>query len=81
MLEFDTIKELYIAIKNGELQESKLRIVLDNDCTLFYYGDEDNRIVVRETNGYNDIELLYKLLFQKADVRLEKKCSKNVQKI
>jgi len=50
----------------GKGQESELRVVLDNDMTSFFVGDEE--IVVDEANGYYDVEPLYKLLFPKADV-------------
>jgi len=74
---YKTIKELYEAVKRGEIDESKLEIVLDNDCTNFYLGppveDDDgitvaNEIEVEEANGYYDIEKLYPLLFPKAKV-------------
>jgi hypothetical protein len=80
MREFNTIKELFEAVKSGKVDESKLRIVLDNDCTDFYEGEPDDfgdenwdwkniEIEVSEANGYSDIEALYKLLFPKADVQ------------
>lgn len=76
MYEFETIADLKNAIKNGDIHESKLSIVLDNDCTNFYYGpyeDEngneiDNEIRVIEASGYPDIEQLYSLVFPLADV-------------
>ena len=74
---YKTIKEFYEAVKAGEIDESKLEIILDNDCTSFYIGpseDErgnelDNEIEVAEANGYYDIEKLYPLLFPKAKVK------------
>ena len=77
MKKYKTIRELYEAVKAGKIDESKLEIVLDNDCTNFYLGspfeDDDgvmtaNKIVVEEANGYYDIEKLYPLLFPKAKV-------------
>jgi len=73
---YKTIKEFYEAVKSGEIDESKLEIILDNDRTSFYIGpsedeegnDLDNKIEVAEANGYADIEKLYPLLFQKAKV-------------
>ena len=65
-MELSTIKELCDKIKLGEIDESKLRIVLDNDGTSFYAGDEE--IEIEETGGYHDIEPLYKLLFPLAAV-------------
>jgi len=76
-MEFKTIKELYDKVKSGEIDESQLGILLDNDCTSFYLGDckdsegndIDNEIRIKEANGYSDIEPLYKILFPKADVQ------------
>ena len=75
MKEFDTIKELFEAVKRGEVDGSKLEIVMDNDSTSFYDGAPDpeddgqsNEIKVKEANGYYDIEKLYPLLFPKAKV-------------
>ena len=76
MKEYKTIKEFYAAVKSGEIDESKLTVVLDNDCTSFYEGsvydsngkELDNEITVAEANGYNDIDKLYPLLFPKATV-------------
>lgn len=78
MKKFQTIKELYEAVKKGEIDESKLEITLDNDCTSFACGPiydeetgddiEENKIRVDEANGYYDIEHLYPLLFPKATV-------------
>ena len=73
---YRTIKELYKAVKSGEIDESKLEIILDNDQTNFYIGpsedengnDLDNKIIVDEANGYYDIKKLYLLLFPKAKV-------------
>ena len=73
---YDTIKELCEAVKNGDIDESNLCIVLDNDRIGFYVGPSedkegnniDNEIEVKESNGYYDIEKLYSLLFPKAKV-------------
>ena len=72
---FATIEELYLAVKDGKIREEDLMVTLDNDCTSFgecsCVGDcscPDDDIVVDETNGYYDIEPLYKLLFPKATV-------------
>ncbi len=71
-MKLKTLKELYDKVKSREIDESKLQIVLDNDCTMFYVGepgeDDDNEIEVEEANGYYDIEKLYPLLFPKAKV-------------
>jgi hypothetical protein len=70
-----TIKELYDKVKAGEIDESKLVVIMDNDCTSFYVGDpyeadepEEIEINVSEASGYHDIEALYPLLFPKATV-------------
>lgn len=68
-----TIKELCGLIVSGKIKEEELGITLDNDNTSFYIEkDEDEEsyeeIEIAETNGYNDIEPLYKLLFPKAKV-------------
>ena len=78
MKKYKTIKELYEAVKRGDIDESKLEITLDNDHTSFACGptyDEEtgediteNEIEVKEANGYSDIEHLYPLLFPKAEV-------------
>jgi len=76
MYEFETLIDLKKAIDTGKLNENLLVIVLDNYCTSFYYGEceddheeeIDNEIHVEETNGYEDIEPLYKLAFPKAIV-------------
>lgn len=66
MKEYKTIKEFYTAVKSGKIDESELTIILDNDCTGFYAGEEEIRVA--EANGYYDIEKLYPLLFPKATV-------------
>jgi hypothetical protein len=65
-MELATIKELYDLIKAGEIDESRLNIVLDNDETFFNCDKEE--IEIKEANGYNDVESLYRLLFPKATV-------------
>jgi len=76
MKEYKTIKDFYEAVKAGEIEESELDIVLDNDCTNFYIGPDndkngnelDNEVRVDEANGYMDVEKLYPILFPKANV-------------
>lgn len=69
IMKFNTIKDLYDAVKSGKVDESTLEIILDNDCTSFFNGpSEDNEIIVDESGGYNDLEQLYLLLFPKAAV-------------
>ena len=38
MGKYKTIKEVVKAVKSGELDESKLTIVQDNDCSQIYNG-------------------------------------------
>jgi len=76
MNKYKTIKDFYEAVKAGEIEESELTIVLDNDCTNFYIGlandkngnELDNEVRVYEANGYMDVEKLYSILFPKANV-------------
>ena len=75
-MEYETIKDFHAAVKNGDIDESKLEIVLDNDNTGFYTGpavddegnENDNEIIVEEARGYYDVEALYRLLFPRAKV-------------
>ena len=76
MNKYKTIKDFYEAVKAGEIEESELDIVLDNDCTNFYIGPDsdkngnelDNEVIVDEANGYMDVEKLYSILFPKANL-------------
>ena len=61
---FKTIEDLYKAVSDGRVDESKLDIMLDSDYTGVYIGEE----VIFEGNGYRDIEDLYPLLFPKSFV-------------
>lgn len=69
-MKYGTIKELYEAAKNGNIDESKLMIIVDNDNTGFYIedGGDDCDNSVCEGNGEYDVEELYRLLFPKAMV-------------
>jgi hypothetical protein len=70
-----TIAGLIAAVRAGEIDESKLIIVLDNDSTGFYLcagtgePDDDEQITVGSANGYYDVEPLYKFLFPTACVK------------
>lgn len=67
---YKTLQELTIGIKTGEIDEAKVRIILDNDNTcveLMGVGDENPPALYRG-NGYCDIEDLWPLLFPKAQV-------------
>jgi hypothetical protein len=69
---FKTIAAFYEAVKTGIVDESKLDIILDNDHTDFYVEKGPRgmyvKINVQGTDGYNDIDKLYSLLFPKARV-------------
>lgn len=76
-MEIKTIKELHEKCRSGEIDESRLRIILDNDNTGFEIVPDEGvtdenyeqcRIEVEEASGYCDIEKLYPLLFPKAKV-------------
>ena len=70
MKPYKTIKALRAAIDAGELDESQLTVVMDNDCSHVHYGTvrehEDNTVF--RGNGYYDIEELWPALFPKATV-------------
>lgn len=66
-MELSTIKELCDKIKSGEIDESKLTIMLDRDDTYFYIQGDKLKIKECEMPG-SDIEILYKLLFPKASI-------------
>ena len=50
MKKYDTIKELYEAVHRGEIDESKLEITLDNDCTSFTCGPTYDEETDEETD-------------------------------
>ena len=67
-MKYGSIEELYKAVKNGDMDESKLEIVMDNDYTGFYNKDDEDGDMICEGNGECDLEELYRLLFPKAMV-------------
>lgn len=66
-MEFDTIAEFHEAVKQGNIDETALRIVLDNDAT-YFNSDIVGNIKIKQANGYYDVEHLYRLLFPKATI-------------
>ena len=75
MKKYKTLKALYKAVKAGEVDESKLRVVMDNDCSTVEfvdpavpYDDIEGAPVLYDGNGYYDTEDLWPLLFPKATV-------------
>ena len=69
-VKYRTIEELYDACKTGDVDESKLSIILDNDYTGFYIrsDDGDEEDTVCNGNGDYDVMQMYILLFPKAMV-------------
>jgi hypothetical protein len=65
-MKYKTIEEVHVACKNGDGDESKLEIIVDNDYTGFYLSSdvdgEDDDIICRG-NGEYDVTELYRLLF------------------
>ena len=55
---------------DGDIDESNLEIILDNDGTGFYIKSDDDAwdSTILNGNGYFDIKELYELLFPKATV-------------
>ena len=72
MKKFDTIAALKKAVDDGELDEAKLTVVMDNDCSSIYYApaeegpEEDDRIFAGK--GHYDTEDLWPLVLPKATV-------------
>ena len=72
MKTYESIKAIAEAVKSGELDESKIRVVMDNDKSTVSYGeptdpdayDLDNEIY--SGKGYIDVEDLWPLVFPKA---------------
>jgi hypothetical protein len=71
-MQLEKIEDLVKKIKDGELDQRRLTIVLDNDSTNFYYGNDEDEdyfeIDILEDNGYSDIDTLWKLLLPEAKV-------------
>lgn len=71
---YKTIAELVKAVKSGELDEDKMEIIMDNDCTHIYYGPIENPEMddwgpcIFTGKGYEDCADLWPLVFPKAMV-------------
>lgn len=72
---YKTLNELLVGIKKGEVEESDIRVVMDNDNTCVEIGhwtkgydefDDDNLLYCG--NGYVDVEDLWPLVLPKAVV-------------
>ena len=74
MKTYKTIAEVKAAVDAGELDESQLCVLMDNDTSGIYVGpaqDEDGNELdnkVFSGNGYYDIAALWALLFPKAQM-------------
>lgn len=70
-MKYKTIKDVYEACKNDDVDESKLEIIVDSDYTGFCLSSdvdgEDDDMICRG-NGEDDVTELYRLLFPKAVV-------------
>lgn len=64
---FNTLTDLKKSVDSGEIDGSKLQIMLDNDMTSYMYddGSDDSLEIIVESagNGYYDYEELYKICF------------------
>ncbi|KKM93691.1 hypothetical protein LCGC14_1205770 [marine sediment metagenome] len=75
MKKYETLSKLVKAVKSGEIDESKLVVIQDNDCSSVYNGppeEDDNYDVINEIyagDGYADTDDLWKALFPAADVQ------------
>ena len=67
-MKLKTIKELYDKVKSGEIDESKLEIILDTSNDVFFMYQNEEIIIQEEKEGDLDIKSLYKLIFPKAFV-------------
>ena len=69
---YSELKELRKAIDDGDIDGTKLRIILDNDHTGYYFDDgtEDGHEIIIESagNGYSDYIELYELYFTESMV-------------
>jgi len=59
---YKTLQEVYDAVKSGELDESKISIYMDNDCSSIMYNSVD----LYESDAGYDAEELWPVLFPKA---------------
>lgn len=67
-MKYKTIEEVHVACKNGDVDESKLEIILDNDVTHFSIMLDEEDTTICKGNGDYDVIELYGLLFPKAMV-------------
>ena len=74
MKQYESIAAVVAAVRSGELDESQLTVVMDNDCSRVEYGpweddhgEEIDNVIFRG-KGYYDVEDLWPLVFPQADV-------------
>ena len=68
---YTTLKELVEAVRSGEIDESKLQVVMDNDCShvcIPHSNPEEEGEELYNGKGYYDVEDLWPLVFPKATV-------------
>ena len=74
MKKYETIQELVDAVKKGEVDESALEVVQDNDCSSVFLrpsledGEDEPSNKIFEGGGHYDTDALWKALFPKANV-------------
>ena len=70
MKKYETIKAVLEAVQAGELDETQMAVVMDNDCSSIHYGrySEDIDNCIFRGRGYWDVEALWPLVFPKAAV-------------
>ncbi len=74
MKKYETLKELVEAVRAGEIDESKLVVIMDNDTTSVYLAapkedeNDDCTNEIYKGGGYYDIEDLWPLLLPGASV-------------
>lgn len=70
---FKTLSELATAVKSGDIDETKMTVTMDNDCSRVNYGpypDDDGADweLLYRGKGYDDCEDLWLLAFPTAVV-------------
>ncbi len=71
MKTYKSIAKVLEAVRSGELDEKKLEVRMDNDCSSIYYDyneESDDNDPIFRGEGYADCDPLWRLLFPKANV-------------
>ena len=66
MAKFEQLKDLVAAVRDGSIEESSLRVVMDNDCS--YVSVDASEEILYEGTGYYDVKDLWPLVFPGASV-------------